>query len=59
MTNIKDTETKFIVGDRKTITRTKCGDWHDCQKRNRKLHHTTLTNKATMPGLHANIFSVT
>ena len=59
MTNLKDIKTKVTVGDHKTLTVKKRGDWHGCQKRNRKLHHLTLTNTAVIPGLHANLFSVT
>ena len=59
MTNLKDTETKVTVGDRKTLTRTKYGDWHVWHKCDRKLQYQKLTNRAVIPCLHTKIFSVT
>ena len=59
MKNLKDTETKVTVGNRKNLTGTKCGDWHGWQKFNRKIHHATLTNTAIITGLHENPFIVT
>ena len=59
MTNLKENETKVTVGDRKTFTEKKWGDWHGCKKRDRNIHHVKLTNTAAIPGLHANLFSGT
>ena len=59
MTNLKETETKVTIGDRKNLTRKKCGDWSGWQKDNRKLHHVTLTNTAAISALYANLFNVT
>ena len=58
MTNIKDTKAKVALGDRKTLTGTKYCDRHIWQKRNKKLHHVTLTNMAVIPGLHPNLSSM-
>ena len=58
MTNLKNIETKVIIGYGKTLPGTKNGDWHVWQKRNVKLHHVTLTNTTVIPGLHANLFSM-
>ena len=58
MTNLKDTKTKVTVGDRKTLTGTKKGDWHGWQKRDRKLHYVKLTNIEVISDLHENLLSV-
>ena len=54
MTNLNDTETKVTVGDRKTLTEKKYGNWNSLQKRNGKQHHVTSINTAVIIGLHAN-----
>ena len=59
VTKINNAETRVTVGDIRTLTGKKCGDWHSCHKRGGKLHNVTLTNIAVIPGLYANIFSVT
>ena len=59
MTNLKDSETKVTVGDRKNLTGTKPRDWNSWQEHNGKLHRATLKNTAEIPGLHANLFRVT
>ena len=59
MTNHKDAEARVAVGDSRTLTGTKCGDWHRYQKRDGKLHHVTLSDTAIIPGRHTNIFSMT
>ena len=59
MTNLKDAETIVTVGDRKTLTVTKCGDWLGWQKRDKKLHYFMLTNRSIIPCIHTNLFSVT
>ena len=58
MTNLKDAKAQVTVGDIRTPTRTKRGNWHICQKRDRKLNYTMLTNTAVMQGLHTNLFRV-
>ena len=59
MTNIKNSETRVTTGDSRTITGVKHGDWSGYQRRDRKLHHMTLSNTAVIPGLHKNIFKKT
>ena len=59
MTNLKETETKFTVGDRRTLNGTKRADWHGWKKCNRKINHVTLTNTTIISGLQSNLFSVT
>ena len=58
MMNLKDSEIRVNIGGSRTLTRTNRGNWHGCQKCDRKLHCVTLTNAALIPGLHANIFNV-
>ena len=59
MTNLKDAETQVTVGYSRNITGIKCGDWNGYQRRDGTLHHMTLSNMIIIPGLHANIFSMT
>ena len=59
MTNLKDAETRVTVGDSKNLTGTKHGNRYGHQRLDGKLHHMTLSNRAVITGLHANIFSTT
>ena len=56
MTNLKDSETRFTVGDSRTLTGKKCGDWHGYQRRDGKLHRVMLSNTYVIPGLYENNF---
>ena len=59
MKNLKDAKTQVTVGDSRRpsgIERVNCHGW---QKRYGKLHCLTLTNTSVIPGIHANIFSMT
>ena len=58
MMNLKDAETRVIVGHSRTLTEKKCGGWPGYHISDRKLHHVTLSIRAVIPGLHTNIFSV-
>ena len=59
MTKLKDAKTRVAVGDSRTLTRTKRGDWYVYQRRDVKLHNVTLSNTDVISGLHVNIFRVT
>ena len=59
MKNLKDTKERVTLGYSITLTGTKRGDWNGWQKRDGILHRVKLTNMDIIPGLHANIFSVT
>ena len=58
ITKLKDTRTRVTIWDRRTLTGTKHGNWHDWNKRSRKLHPVTLTNMVVIPCLHPNLFNV-
>ena len=58
-TNLKDDKTRVAVGYSRAITGTKRGDWNGYQIHDGKLHCVILSNTATIPVLHANLFSVT
>ena len=58
MSNPRDVETRVIVGDSGTLTRTKCFDCHRYHKYDGKVHCVTLSDMSIIPGLHANLFSV-
>ena len=59
MKNLKDSKTRVTVGYSRTLTGGKLGNWYGCQKCDGKIHCVTLTNMDVIPGLHANLFSVT
>ena len=59
MTNLHGEETRITVGDIGTLTRTKIGNWHIYQKRDRKLHYIHLSDRAAIPGLHEKLLSMT
>ena len=58
MKNLKDAETRVTVGDSRTITTTKFGNWHGYQKIGGKLHRLTLSNTSAISDMHENLFSV-
>ena len=57
--NLKDAETRVTVGYSRALTGTKLGDCHGYQRHDKRLHHVTLSNMSIIPGLHANLFSMT
>ena len=57
MTRLRDEGKRVVIGHSGTFTRKKCSSWHEYQKRDRRIHHTTLSDKAIIPGPHANLFS--
>ena len=59
MTNLSDAKTQVTVGDSRTLTRTKCVNWHSYHKHDRKLYHVMLSNKYVILGLQENLFRVT
>ena len=59
MTNLKDVEKQVAIGDSRTLTGTKHGDWHSYQRREGKHHHMTSSNMFVILGLYANLFSMT
>ena len=58
MTNLKDIETRFTIGDSRTLTK-KRDDCYGYHIHDGKLHSMKLSHTYVIPGLHANIFSVT
>ena len=52
MTKVKDNKTIVTVGDSRTLTGTKYGDWYGYQICDRKIHRVTLLNTDVIPGLH-------
>ena len=59
MTNLRDSETRFTVGESRTLTGTKYGNWNGCQIHDGQIHWVKLSNAAVIPGLHKNIISIT
>ena len=59
MTNLKNAEIWVTVEYSRTLTGIKCDNWKIYQRRDGKLHHVTLLITSVIPGLHANLFSVT
>ena len=59
MKNFKNIKTQVTVGDRIILTNAKGVNWHGYQRRDGKLHCMVLSKKVVIPGLHANLFSVT
>ena len=57
-TNLRYGETRATVGDNGTLTRAKCGYWHEYQKFDGKLHCLALADMAIMTGLHTSLFSM-
>ena len=58
-TNLKDSETQDTVGESKTITGAKRGDWHGYQIHDLKMHCVALSDTAVIIFLHTNIYNVT
>ena len=59
MTNLKNDETRVTVGDNRTLTGTKGGDWNRYKRREGKTHNMTLSNTDVITGLKSNLFSMT
>ena len=58
MTKLKYVEAWVTVGDSRTLTGGKHGNWHGYQRRYEKLYHVTLSSTVSIPGLYTNIFSM-
>ena len=58
MTNLRDAETRVTIGDTRTLTGKKRGNWYIYQRRGIKLHCVTLFNTELFPGLHAYLFNL-
>ena len=58
MTNTKDAKTRVTIGDGRTITGLKCGDWTGYQRHGVKIYFVMLSNTYVIPGLHKNPFIV-
>ena len=52
-TNFKVVKTRVTIGDSRTLTGEKRGNWHGYQRCDRKLHRMKLSYMAVKPVLHA------
>ena len=58
MKKIKDVKIRVAVRDSRTLTGTKSDNWNGYHARERKINCVTLLNTDVIPGLIANLFSV-
>ena len=58
ITNLKDAKTRVTVGDSRTLTGGKGGNWHGYQRHAGKIHCVMLSNADIVSGLHVNLFRV-
>ena len=58
MKNLRDVETRVIIGYSGILTGGKGGNWHGYQKREGEIYLVILSDTALIPGLHKNLFSV-
>ena len=59
MMNLKNSETRFIIGYSRTLTGTKHGDCRIYQRCDRKLHCVTLSNTSAISVKNTNLFIIT
>ena len=58
-TKLRYAKTQVTVGDSKTLTGGKHGNWNGYQRCGRKLYRVTLSATSVIKGLHAHLFSMT